>query len=180
VIAVLGNHDFESNDAAGVASRLSEAGVTVLDGDAVEIQGVGFAGVKGFCGGFGRHTFGAWGEPATKMFVQESIAEALKLEAALARLRTTTRIVVLHYAPIEATVGGEPREIYPFLGSGRLEEPISRYNVTAVFHGHAHRGQPEGRTAGGVPVYNVSFPLLHAADAGRPFRVIEVDNSHAP
>ena len=42
-----------------------------------------------------------------------------------------------------------------------------RYPVTAVFHGHAHRGQFEGHTAGGVPVYNVSLPLMlarHASD----------------
>jgi Icc-related predicted phosphoesterase len=179
VIAVLGNHDYESNDPAGVTARLRDAGVIVLDGDAVEIQGVGFAGVKGFCGGFGRHTLGAWGEPTIKAFVQESVGEALKLEAALARLRTTQRIVLLHYSPIEGTAEGEPREIYPFLGSSRLEEPIARYSVTAVFHGHAHRGQLEGHTATGVPVYNVSLPLLHATSPERPFRLLTIESGEA-
>ena len=86
--------------------------------------------------------------------------EALKLESALARLQTPTRVAVLHYAPIEATVEGEPREIFPFLGSSGLEEPLNRYGVTVAFHGHAHRGTLEGRTSGGVPVYNVALPLL--------------------
>jgi Icc-related predicted phosphoesterase len=179
IVAVLGNHDYEGHDPAGVASRLKDAGVTVLDGDAIEIQGVGFAGVKGFCGGFGPHTLGAWGEQAIKAFVQESVSEALKLEAALARLRTPTRIVVLHYAPIQATVEGEPQQIYPYLGCGRLEEPIARYDVTAVFHGHAHRGKLEGKTAGGVPVYNVSLPLLSGWNASAPFRIIEVGDARA-
>jgi Icc-related predicted phosphoesterase len=174
VIAVLGNHDFENNEAGLVAARLRDAGVTILDGDSIEVHGIGFAGVKGFCGGYGPHTLGSWGEPTIKTFVQESVSEALKLESALARLRTEKRIVLLHYSPVESTVIGEPREIYPFLGSSRLEEPIGRYSVTAVFHGHAHRGQAEGRTATGVPVYNVSLPLLQATDPQRPFRVLTI------
>ena len=141
----------------------------MLDGDACEIHGVGFAGVKGFAGGFGRGTLGAWGEPAIKQFVQEAVDEALKLESALARLRTPQRIAVLHYSPIRGTVEGEPPEIFPFLGCSRLEEPLNRYPVTAVFHGHAHHGSPEGRTGGGVPVYNVSLPLLRQ-DLPRPAR----------
>jgi len=103
------------------------------------------------------------------------VEEALKLEAALARLRTPQKIAVLPYAPIHATVAGEPAEINPFLGSSRLEEPIDRYRCTAVFHGHAHRGSLEGRTKSNVPVYNVAMPLLAAKFSGRlPFRVIEV------
>jgi len=111
-------------------------------------------------GGFGRGALGPWGEQAIKAFVQEAVDEALKLESALARLRTAHRVAVLHYAPIRATVEGEPPEIFPYLGSSRLEEPINRYRVSAVFHGHAHRGAPEGRTATGVPVFNVAMPLL--------------------
>jgi Icc-related predicted phosphoesterase len=174
MVGVLGNHDLESNQAEQVTSHLRDAGVVLLDGDAVELHGVGFAGVKGFCGGFGRHALGSWGEPVIKHFVQEAVSEALKLEAALARLRTSARIVLLHYAPIAGTVDGEPAEIFPFLGSSRLEEPIGRYPVTAVFHGHAHRGQFEGRTAGGVPVYNVSLPLLLARHPERAFHVLTV------
>jgi Icc-related predicted phosphoesterase len=109
------------------------------DGDAHEVHGIGFAGVKGFAGGFGKHALGSWGEPVIKQFVQAALDEALKLEKALARLRTPQRIALLHYAPIQGTVEGEPPEIYPYLGSSRLEEPLSRYPVTAVFHGHAHR-----------------------------------------
>jgi Icc-related predicted phosphoesterase len=175
VIGILGNHDFESGKQDDVVKILIDAGVTMLDGDSHEIEGVGFAGVKGFGGGFGRRQLGAWGEDIIKKFVHETIEEALKLEQALARLRTPQKIAVIHYSPIHATVVGEPEEIYPFLGSSRLEEPIDRYRCTAVFHGHAHRGSLEGRTKGNVPVYNVAMPLLVANYADRaPFRVIEV------
>jgi len=136
---------------------------------------VGFAGVKGFCGGFGRAALGSWGERIIKDFVREAVDEALKLESALARLRGKPRVAVLHYSPIQETVEGEPVEIFTFLGSSRLEEPLSRYPVQAVFHGHAHRGRPEGKTALGVPVYNVSLPLLRASNPDRPFRIFEVE-----
>jgi Icc-related predicted phosphoesterase len=175
VIGILGNHDFESGKQDDVVRIMTDAGVTMLDGDSHEIEGVGFAGVKGFGGGFGRRQLGAWGEDIIKKFVHETIEEALKLEQALAKLRTPQKIAVIHYAPIHATVVGEPEEIYPFLGSSRLEEPIDRYRCNAVFHGHAHRGFLEGRTKGNVPVYNVAMPLLIANDGNRPpFRVVEV------
>jgi Icc-related predicted phosphoesterase len=174
-IGVLGNHDFESGKADEVVKIIAGAGVTMLDGGSHEIEGVGFAGIKGFGGGFGRRQLNAWGEEIIKKFVHETIEEALKLEMALARLRTPQKIAVLHYAPIHATVDGEPPEINPFLGSSRLEEPIDRYRCNAVFHGHAHRGSLEGRTKGNVPVYNVAMPLLAAHYEDRqPFRVIEV------
>src|SRR5215208_2086166 len=188
VVAVLGNHDFEGGQPEVVKQVLCEAGMTILDGDAVEIKGVGFAGVKGFCGGFGRRSLEPWGEPAIKAFVREALDEALKLEMALARLRTRNRIALLHYAPIQATVEGEPPEIFPFLGSSRLEGPINRYEVDAVLHGHAHQGAPEGRTSTGIPVYNVSMSLLKRNFPDRPaFRVLEVacdeaapTNGHLP
>jgi len=174
-IGVLGNHDFESGKADEVVKIIAGAGVTMLDGGSHEIEGVGFAGIKGFGGGFGRRQLNAWGEEIIKKFVHETIEEALKLEMALARLRTPQKIAVLHYSPIHATVDGEPPEISPFLGSSRLEEPIDRYRCNAVFHGHAHRGSLEGRTKGNVPVYNVAMPLLAAHYEDRqPFRVIEV------
>lgn len=174
-IAVLGNHDCESNNEQELVQVLSDAGVVVLDGDSYELHGVGFAGVKGFAGGFGRRALGAWGEKIIKQFVHEAIDESLKLEAALARLRTPQKIAVLHYSPIQATVHGEPLEIVAFLGSSRLEEPIDRYRVNAVFHGHAHRGSPEGRTKNSAPVYNVAMPVLatHFPDQ-LPFRVVEI------
>jgi Icc-related predicted phosphoesterase len=175
IVAVLGNHDYESDKQDEVRQILSDAGVNVLDGEVVEIHGVGFAGVKGFAGGFGRGALGPWGEQAIKRFVQEAVDEALKLESALARLRTQRRVAVLHYAPIRATVEGEPPEILPYLGSSRLEEPINRYRVSAVFHGHAHRGSPEGRTSTGVPVYNVAMPLLARLNPDRPpFLILEL------
>jgi Icc-related predicted phosphoesterase len=175
MLGVLGNHDCESGREEEVTKILVEAGVQVLDGDSVELHGVGFAGVKGFGGGFGRRTIEPWGEPATKAFVHEAVREALKLERALARLRTAQRVALLHYAPIEATVEGEPREIFPFLGSSRLEEPLNRYQVTAAFHGHAHRGAPEGRTSAGIPVFNVALPLMRRvlSDA-MPIRIVEI------
>ncbi|HEX7808508.1 MAG TPA: metallophosphoesterase [Thermoanaerobaculia bacterium] len=175
VIAVLGNHDLESNNEKEVVSILTDAGVVMLDGDSYELHGVGFAGVKGFAGGFGRRALGAWGEQIIKDFVHEAINESLKLEAALARLRTPQKIAVLHYSPIQATVEGEPLEIVAFLGSSRLEEPIDRYRVNAVFHGHAHRGSPEGRTHGAAPVYNVAMPVLMTNYPDRPpFRIVEI------
>lgn len=175
IVAVLGNHDYESGQATEVRQILCDAGVRMLDGDGCEIQGIGFAGVKGFAGGFGQRMLEPWGEAAIKGFVQEAVDESMKLEMALARLRTEQRIAVMHYSPIQATVEGEPLEIFPFLGSSRLEDPINRYPVEAVVHGHAHRGSAEGRTQGGVPVYNVSLPLLRRLFPNRPpFRIIEV------
>jgi Icc-related predicted phosphoesterase len=175
IVAVLGNHDYESDQQDEIVRILSDAGVHMLDGDSVEIQGVGFAGVKGFAGGFGRGTLGPWGEKAIKAFVQESVNEALKLESALARLKATHRIALLHYAPVQDTVVGEPVEIFPWLGSSRLEEPLTRYQVSAVVHGHAHRGAPEGRTTTGIPVYNVAIQVLRASYPDQPaFRIIDV------
>jgi Icc-related predicted phosphoesterase len=175
VVAVLGNHDYEAGQVEEVRQIISDAGVTLLDGESCEVSGVGFAGIKGFGGGFGRGTLGFWGEPIIKAFVQEAIDEALKLETALARLRTPHRLAVMHYAPVRDTVESEPPEIFPFLGCSRLEEPLARYPVSAVVHGHAHGGCPEGRTSTGTPVYNVSLPLLRrASPEGAPFRIIEL------
>jgi Icc-related predicted phosphoesterase len=168
VVAVLGNHDYHHGKPDEVRAILRDAGVKVLDGDACEVLGIGLAGVKGFAGGFDQRLLAAWGEEVVKQFVREAIDESLKLESALAKLRTAQRIALLHYAPIRATVEGEPLEILPFLGSSRLEEPLNRYGVTAVFHGHAHHGTIEGRTHGGAPVYNVAMPLLRQAFPDRP------------
>lgn len=177
VVAVLGNHDYESGETDQVKAILSEAGVSILDGDALEVQGVGFAGAKGLGGGFGQRALQPWGEDIMKRLVRETIDEALKLESALAKLRTAQRVVVLHYSPIRETVEGEPSEIFAFLGSSRLEEPLLRYPVNVVFHGHAHHGRPEGRTRSGVPVYNVCLPLLVERASDRPpFRLVDLDH----
>lgn len=181
VVAVLGNHDRESGKEAEVRHILSDSGTIVLDGDACEVKGVGVAGVTGFGGGFGKHALAPWGEPVIKQFVHAAVEEALKLEKALARLRTDSLIALMHYSPVQRTVDGEPLEIYPFLGSSRLEEPIGRYPVSLVFHGHAHRGQPEGTTSSGAAVYNVSLPLLTRLFPDRlPFRVFNVTVAEIP
>ena len=171
-IGVIGNHDHESGKPETVADILDQTGVTMLNGEAVEIAGVGFAGICGFGGGFGRRMLNAWGEPLIKQFVQESISHAIRLEQALVKLQTERRIVVLHYSPIRATLEGEDPEIYAFLGSSRLEEPINRFRATAVFHGHAHNGITDGKTSTGIAVYNVSAPALHKT--GKPYRIVEL------
>lgn len=179
--AVLGNHDVESDKQDEICRILTDAGVVILDGDATEMAGIGIAGVKGFGGGFGPRALGAWGERIIKQFVHEALDEALKLEAALARLRTTTMVALLHYSPVQKTVEGEPLEIYPFVGSSRLEEPINRFPVSLVVHGHAHRGQLEGVTKADVPVYNVAMPLLARSFPDRPaFRTFEVHIADKP
>ena len=180
IVAVLGNHDFESDAQDEVCRILTDAGVHMLDGEACEVHGVGIAGAKGFAGGYGRGTLGSWGERPIKQFVNEAIKEALKLESALAKLRTPHRLAVLHYSPIVGTVEGEPVEIFPFLGTSRLEEPLIRHPVSSVVHGHAHRGTPEGRTVNGTPVYNVAMPLLKRVYPDRPpFRLIELPRASA-
>jgi Icc-related predicted phosphoesterase len=175
ILSVLGNHDFESGRQEEVQNILTEAGIKVLDGQAVEINGVGFVGVKGFGGGFGQRALQPWGEKEIKNFVQGAVDESLKLESALAKLRVPQKIAFLHYSPSASTVEGEPLEIFPFLGSSRLEEPLNRYGVHAIFHGHAHYGKPEGRSQQGAPIYNVALPLLRKTMPDQiPIRVIHV------
>lgn len=179
-LAVLGNHDVEAGKEAEICGILTDVGVRVLDGDSCVVRGVGIAGVKGFAGGFGAHALGAWGEAAIKAFVHEAVQESLKLEAALSRLPDGPRLALLHYAPIAATLEGESAELFPFLGSSRLEEPINRFGVDLVFHGHAHNGAPEGRTGSGIPVFNVSMPVLERAFPDHtPVRVVEIAVPHA-
>lgn len=173
-IAVLGNHDFESGREADLIRMLSQEGIKVLDGSAYERDGVGFAGTKGFVGGFGRGVLTAFGEPEIKTFVRASIDEALKLERAMSQLRSPKRVVVLHYAPISTTVEGEACEIYPFLGTSRLAEVVDRIGADLVLHGHAHNGKCDGKTAGGVPVHNVAITLLQKQNPSAVYRVFDV------
>lgn len=168
MIGVLGNHDYESGQQVEVTKILGDAGLRLLDGDTFEIHDIGFAGVKGFAGGFDRRQLAPWGEESIKSFVREAVNEAVKLDSALARLRTNQRVALLHYAPIRATVENEPLEILPFLGSSRLEEPLNRHAPAVVLHGHAHHGTFEGHTHSGVPVYNVAVPLLRQTFPDRP------------
>ncbi|MBP9700436.1 metallophosphoesterase [Candidatus Woesebacteria bacterium] len=162
VIAVLGNHDYESGVADQLGTVLTQANVHLLDGNDMEIHGVGFVGVKGFPGGFLQYMLPNWGEPEVKTFVYEGVQEALKLESALSRMETKHKVALLHYAPIRDTIVGEPLEIFPFLGSSRLEGPLNRFGVDVAFHGHAHHGTLAGHTEGKVPVFNVALPLVRA------------------
>lgn len=172
VVGVLGNHDYECGHVDEVRDILIGAGVRLLDGQSCEIEGVGFVGVKGFAGGFGRRMLSAFGESAIKTFVAEAMNEAMRLENAMRTVRSTRALVILHYAPIADTLADEPLEIYPFLGCSRLAETIDRFKVSAVVHGHAHRGRYEGRTPGGAPVYNAAFTV--AKPGGRPYALIDL------
>jgi Icc-related predicted phosphoesterase len=174
VLGVLGNHDYECGQPEKVCEILHSAGMKVLDEQAVEIEGVGFAGVKGFLGGFGRGELAPFGEPIVKAFVDEVMNEARKLENQLRTLRTDRSVAVLHYSPILETIEGEPSAIFQYLGSQRLCEPIDRFDhVKAVVHGHAHHGTYEGRTPMGRPVYNVAQFVLRPL-FGKPYVVLEV------
>lgn len=179
VIAVLGNHDYEKGRHKLIRQMLQNADVNVLDGEAVVIKGIGFAGVKGFGGGFDHHMLSMFGEGAMKAFVQEAVDEALHLDRALARLdqdhdHQLKKIAIMHYSPLVETVIGEPEAIYPFLGSSRLAEPLTRRKVTAAFHGHAHSGTLEGEAPGGVKVYNVAKPILDKSGYSCGYFMLEV------
>jgi len=174
IVTVLGNHDYESGKESELSRMMSTEGIKVLDGTGYERDGVGFAGTKGFVGGFGRGVLTAFGEPEIKTFVRASIDEALKLERAISQLRTDRRIVVLHYAPILSTVIGEAPEIYPYLGTSRLAEVVDRHGANFVVHGHAHHGTMNGKTTGGIPVHNVAITLLQSQQPPSAYRIFEV------
>jgi Icc-related predicted phosphoesterase len=173
-IAVLGNHDYECGKETELIRMMTSEGIKVLDGTGYERDGVGFAGTKGFVGGFGRGVLTAFGEPEIKAFVKASIDEAMKLERAMSQLRTNKRVVVLHYAPIAATVVGEAPEIFPYLGSSRLGEVVDRHGADLIVHGHAHHGSPNGKTTGGIPVHNVAITLLQAQTPPTAYRVFDI------
>jgi Icc-related predicted phosphoesterase len=177
-IAVLGNHDYHSDEQDKVTEVLEQAGIRVLEGDAVvlEIGGrrVGIAGSKGFGGGFAGASASDFGEPEMKAFVGHTKALAGRLERALGGLRTDRRIVLLHYSPVAETLAGEPREIHAFLGSYLLAEAVDRVGADLVLHGHAHRGSRDGTTPGGVPVRNVAAPVI-----GRAYEVFRFDAEDA-
>jgi Icc-related predicted phosphoesterase len=173
-IAVLGNHDYESGRHEELMRLMTAEGIKVLDGSSYERDDVGFAGTKGFLGGFGRGVLTAFGEQEVKTFVQAAVDEAMKLERALSQVRAHKRVVVLHYAPVVDTVRGEPPEIFPYLGSARLAEVVDRHGAVLVLHGHAHHGSPDGRTTGGVPVHNVALSILQNQDPPCVYRVFDV------
>ena len=175
VVAVLGNHDYQSGQHEDVKKVLSAAKVTMLEeSETFELNGVGFAGAKGFGGGFDKHMLTPFGEESIKHFVTEAVNESLRLEVALNGLRTEKTVVILHYSPIAATVVGEPPEIFPFLGSSRLAETIDHFDVNAVFHGHAHHGTFQGKTMKDTPVYNCCMQLMKSVDPEQPYALVEI------
>ena len=173
-VGVLGNHDFESGNEAEVRRRLTAAGLHLLDGEAWSEGDLGVAGCKGFCGGFERAQLQRFGEGPLKGFVDHCIAEELKLENALFKLRTRIRIALLHYSPTRTTIEGEPLEIFPFLGATRLGSPIDQLRPAFALHGHAHRGTLRGATRGGVPVYNVALPVLERQEPALGYLTLDV------
>ena len=174
VIATLGNHDYESGNAQELSRLLAESTIHLLDRSSVVIDEVGFSGVKGFCGGFGETIANSFGEDLFKVWVTEGILEAEALKNELRALRTERRVAVLHYAPIRATIEGEPLEIHAFLGTSRLGAALDDGHATIAFHGHAHNGPFKGRTPGGVPVFNVSLPVLAQEGLEHPYLLVDV------
>jgi uncharacterized protein len=174
VIATLGNHDYESGNAEEISRLLAESRVHLLDRSSVVIDGVGFSGVKGFGGGFDGTLINSFGEGIFKAFVSEGILESEALKNELRELGTERRVAVLHYAPIRETVEGEPPEIYAFLGTSRLGAALDEGGAAVAFHGHAHNGAFKGETPGGVPVFNVSLPVLEQEGLEKPYHVVEV------
>jgi len=164
VVAVLGNHDYHSDEAKAVVDLLEHARVTVLEGNAtvLEVRGesVGIAGTKGFGGGFAGANATAFGEPEMKAYVNHSAALADTLGEALLGLDTEWKVALMHYAPVKDTVQGERPEIFPFMGSYFLAEAVDAAGADLVVHGHAHHGTEKGVTPGGVHVRNVAQPLL--------------------
>jgi Icc-related predicted phosphoesterase len=178
IIAVLGNHDYEKGRHKLIRQTLQKhASLHILDGESIVVHGIGFAGVKGFGGGFDNHMLSMFGESAMKAFVQEAVDEALRLERALARLdqehEGIKKVALLHYSPASETVKGEPEVIFPFLGSSRLAEPLIRKKVIAAFHGHAHAGNLDTEISG-VKIFNVAKPVLIKEGVEDGFFVFEI------
>ncbi|MEV8311423.1 metallophosphoesterase [Streptomyces flavidovirens] len=172
VVAVLGNHDYHSDQQAEVTAVLGEAGVTVLEGQGtvLDIGGVrvGVAGTKGFGGGFAGRSGGEFGEPEMKEFIRYTRRCADGLRHSLDGLKErgcAVRIALTHFAPVPDTLAGEPPEIFPFLGSYLLAEAMDESGADLAVHGHAHLGTEHGMTSGGVRVRNVAQPVIDRAFA---------------
>ena len=178
VVCVLGNHDHEKGRQKLIRHTIQSDNVHVLDGEFFIFGKLGVAGIKGFGGGFDNHMLSLFGEEAMKVFVKEAVNEALSLDRALKRIEEEhediIKVVLMHYSPIKSTIIGEPEEVFPFLGCSRLEEPLSRYDIAAVFHGHAHKGYSEGVTHNGTRVYNVAWPIMQKAGFEVPVKILEL------
>jgi Icc-related predicted phosphoesterase len=174
IVAVLGNHDHESGNQDELAGMLRLAGVHLLDGQCHEMDGVGFAGTKGFCGGFAPYELMPFGEGGIKTFVEIAEREAVKLDYGLAQLHTPIKIAITHYAPIRGTVIGEPEPIFPFLGSSRLQRALDRHRPILALHGHAHKGTFSAESSTGTRVCNVALHLLRERGEEHPFTIFNV------
>lgn len=174
VVAVLGNHDFECGHQDELAGMLRVAGIHLLDGQCFEVEHVGFAGTKGFCGGFAPYELMPFGEGGIKNFVEISEREAVKLDYGLAQLHTPVKIAITHYAPVKETVAGEPEPIFPFLGSSRLERAIDRHKPALALHGHAHKGTFSAETKAGVRICNVALHVLKERGEEHPFTIFRL------
>jgi Icc-related predicted phosphoesterase len=174
ILATLGNHDYESGNVAELSRLIGESNVYLLDRSSIVIDGVGFSGVKGFCGGFDGNLANSFGEELFKAWVTEGVLEAEALKNELQNLETERRVAVLHYAPVRATVEGEPPEIHAFLGTSHLARALDEGSATVAFHGHAHHGSFKGMTRGGVPVFNVSLPVLKHEGFRQPYYLVQV------
>lgn len=163
-VAILGNHDYHSEEPDRVRSILEDSGVIVLENETTVLtigdETVGIVGGKGFGGGFGTTCLSPFGEREIRDFLKSTYACAEALDHALGEMQTDYRLVLLHYSPAVETLKGEPVAIYPFLGSSIMGEPIDEHGADLVLHGHAHKGTEHGNTAGGIPVRNVSLPVI--------------------
>ena len=175
VLGVLGNHDYECGQPEEVCEILHEAGMTVLDEQAVEIEGVGFAGRQGLprrlrprrAGAVRRADRQGLRRRGAERSAQarESAAHACAPSAAspcsiIRRSSTRSKASRRRSSNISA------RSAWP--------TPIDRFDhVKAVVHGHAHHGNYEGRTPRGTPVYNVAQFVLTPL-FGRPYALLEV------
>jgi Icc-related predicted phosphoesterase len=178
VIGVLGNHDYEKGRQKVIKQILTEHKMTILDGESIVVQDIGFAGVKGFGGGFEQYMLSIFGEDMMKQFVHEAVNESLQLDRALTRLEQECpdlpKVALMHYAPIKDTIMGEPEQLFPFLGSSHLAEPLMRRQVTLAFHGHAHAGTHKGQTNSKIPIYNVALPVLRKLNKEQHYIIVEV------
>jgi len=173
VVAVLGNHDWHGNRCDELNATLRDAGIHMLDKSSVVLDvgetPVGVAGVKGFVGGFPDSALPDFGEPSLRRVYAETTAEVEGLDRALGEIEScAVRIALLHYAPISATLEGEPPGIWAFLGSDRLAGPIATHAPDIALHGHGHMGRFQG-AIGDVPVYNVAQPVI-----GKDFELFEL------
>ena len=168
MVAVLGNHDYHSDQEKQVVEVLEDAGIRVLEGEAatVDLPGgerLGVAGVKGFGTGFAGASASDFGEPEIKAFVRHGRVAGEQLREALGDLDTRHKVALMHYAPVPDTLRGERLEIHPFLGSYFLGEAVDDGGADLAIHGHAHAGVEKGTTPGGVHVRNVAQAVIRSA-----------------